>query len=66
MKTDNKGIWIRCWDGFEMEYEHWTHKEIQKMIDKGRDNFCIFLLMQVVPDLDFIKYLDDLRGGNLG
>ena len=66
MKTDNKGIWIRCWDGSEMEYEHWTHKEIKKMILRGRNNTMICLIIQTIPDLDLMKYLDDLRGGNLG
>ena len=66
MKTDNTGIWIRCWDGTDMEYEHWTHKEIKKMIDKGRDNIIICMIMQFVPNIDFSKYLNDLRGGNLG
>ena len=66
MKTDHLGIWIRCWDGSEMEYEHWTHKEIKKMILRGRGNSTICLIMQTILDLDFKKYLDDLRGGNLG
>ena len=66
MKTDHLGIWIRCLDGSEMEYEHWTHKEIAGMIKRGRNNTMICLIIQTIPDLDLMKYLDDLRGGNLG
>ena len=49
-----------------MEYEHWTHKEIKKMVLRGRNNTMICLIIQTIPDLDLMKYLDDLRGGNLG
>ena len=66
MKVDEHGIWIRCWDGSEMEYEHWTHNEIKEMILRGRDNYRICLLMLTTLDIDFKKYLDDLRGGILG
>ena len=66
MKTDHLGIWIRCWDGSEMEYEHWTHREITRMIKKGHANSFICKIMGSPYYVVLDKYLDDLRGGNLG
>ena len=66
MKTDNTGIWLRCWDGSEMEYEHWTHNEITELVLIGWNNYRICLIIQTIPSLDFSKYLDDLRGGISG
>ena len=63
MKTDKSGIWVRCWDGSEMEYEHFSNKYLKSMIRKW-SNHTMCLIMQTIPTLQLDKYLDDIRKGS--
>ena len=61
MKVDEHGIWIRCWDGSEMEYEHFSNKELNELITLGLSNYGICMHIYILATLDFSIYLDDLR-----
>ena len=64
MKTDKSGVWIRCWDGSEMEYEHFSKLELIEMMEAGISNYGICLNLSALPTLDFGLYLDDIRKGS--
>ena len=72
MKTDKTGIWIRCWEGSEMEYEHFSNKYLIELIKTGIElnyshvEYYVSKVIRTIPTLEFSRYLDDLRGGILG
>ena len=64
MKTDKSGVWVRCWDGSEMEYEYFSNKCLKGMIKGNLSNHTICVLIQTLLNLEFDKYLDDIRKGS--
>ncbi|NOQ49339.1 MAG: hypothetical protein GQ553_01550 [Nitrosomonadaceae bacterium] len=37
-QSAEQGMWLRCFDGQEMEYEYITDKELQPLFEKGLSN----------------------------
>ena len=64
MKTDKSGVWVRCWDGSEMEYEHFSKKYLKGLMEDNWSNYCIRKVIGALPTLEFNKYLDDIRKGS--
>ena len=64
MKTDKSGVWVRCWDGTEMEYEYFSNKNLQGLMENDWSKYGLCMLINALPTLEFDKYLDDIRKGS--
>ena len=61
VKRDKETLWVRCWDGTEMEYEPFVVADIKNLIALKFDNYSIASRLGMYFDTKANQALDIIR-----